>query len=50
MERLGARENAEELARHHAERAVEALQGVELAPEARRDIEEVAHFLLVRDR
>ncbi len=50
IERLGARENAQALAMHHSERAVEALRGVELAPEARRDIEEVAHFLLVRDR
>ena len=50
MERLGARENAQELAAHHSERAVEALRGIELAPEARRDIEDVAHFLLVRDR
>ncbi len=50
MERLGARESAQELAAHHSDRAVRALQGIELAPEARRDIEELAHFLLVRDR
>ncbi len=50
MERLGARESAQELAAHHSERAVEALRGIELAPEARRDIEELAHFLLARDR
>ena len=50
MERLGARESAQELAAHHSARAVEALQGIELAREARRDIEELAHFLLVRDR
>ena len=50
MERLGARESAQEMAAHHSERAVEALRGVELAPRARREIEELAHFLLVRDR
>ena len=50
MERLGARESAQELAAHQSDRAVQALQGLELAPEARRDIEELAHFLLVRDR
>ena len=50
MERLGARENAQEMARHHSQRAVHALRGIELAPGARRDIEELAHFLLVRDR
>ena len=50
MERLGARESAQDLAAHHSERAVQALRGVELAPEARREIEELAHFLVVRDR
>ena len=50
MERLGARENAQDLAAHHSDRAVEALRCIELAPEARREIEELAHFLLVRDR
>ena len=50
MERLGARESAQDLAAHHSERAVQALRGIELAPEARRDIEDLAHFLLVRDR
>lgn len=50
MERLGARESAHELAAYHSRRAVEALGGIELAPEARRDIEELAHFLLARDR
>ena len=50
MERLGARENAQALARYHSERAIEALRGIELTSEARQDIEEVAHFLLVRDR
>lgn len=50
MERLGARESAQELAAHQSDRAVQALQGIELAPEARRDIEDLAHFLLVRDR
>ena len=50
MERVGARESAQELAAHHSGRAVEALRGIELAPEARREIEELAHFLLVRDR
>ena len=50
MERVGARENAQDLAAHHSDRAVQALQGIDLAPEARREIEELAHFLLVRDR
>ena len=50
MERLGAREEAQSLARLHCDRAVAALEQVDLLPEARRDIEEIAHFLLVRDR
>ncbi len=50
MERLGAKEEAQALAKLHSDRAVAALDEVDMLPEARRDIEDIAHFLLVRDR
>ncbi len=49
MERLGTRRSAEELAARHSKQALDALAPVELEPGARRRIEELAHFLLVRD-
>lgn len=48
MERVRAREYAQSLASEYREKALEPLSSVELAPEARRDMEEIAEFLLVR--
>ena len=48
MERVRAREYAQNLAAEHCERALDSLSTVELAPEALQDMEEVVHFLLVR--
>lgn len=50
MERMGVRERAHVEASEWADRAMAALVAVELSPEARRDIEDFTHFLLVRDR
>ena len=49
MRRVGTRERADELTELHAERALGALAPVEMAPDAMRQMEELAHFLLVRD-
>lgn len=49
MDRLGTRRYAEELAASHSEQALEALTKVELETDARRQLEELAEFLLVRD-
>ena len=49
MERAGARERAQEMAAHHCRRALEALSGATLGDAHRRDMEELAHFLLVRE-
>ena len=50
MDRIGAREYAHGEASEWADRALAALAPVELSPQARRDIEDFTHFLLVRDR
>ena len=50
MERVGVREMAQAEAGEWADAAMSALASVELSPQARRDIEEFTHFLLVRDR
>jgi geranylgeranyl diphosphate synthase type I len=48
MERVNARGYAQDLASEHCARAMDALAHVELAPEFRQSLEELAHFLLVR--
>ena len=48
LERIGAQEYAQNLAAEHRQQALESLDGVELAPEVKRDIEDLAQFLLVR--
>lgn len=48
MDSVGAREYAEDLATAHCERALRSLAGVEMPRDARAEIEEMAHFLLVR--
>ena len=50
MERIGVQERAHVEASEWADMAMAALVAVELSPEARRDIEDFTHFLLVRDR
>ena len=50
MERMGVQECAHLEASEWADRAMAALAAVELSREARRDIEDFTHFLLVRDR
>lgn len=50
MERIGVQERAHVEASEWADRAMAALVAVELSAEARRDIEDFTHFLLVRDR
>ena len=49
MEDVGVREYANKLAGKHCENAIEHLSGVEMSDESRKDIEDIAHFLLVRD-
>ena len=49
MDRVRAKEYARELAAEHRDRAMEAVASVELAPHARRDLEEISDFLLARD-
>ena len=49
MDNVKAGECTQSLAAEHCERALERLSSVEMAPESRRDIEEIAHFLLVRE-
>ena len=49
MEAVDTRGHAQSLAAEHCDRALEALAGVELDPDMRRDVEELAHFLLVRE-
>ena len=49
MERVGAKDYAQRLAAEHCELALESLAKVELAPEARQDMVEIAHFLLERE-
>ena len=49
MERLDAKEYAQSLAAKHCDRALSALEMVELSPSIRQESEELVHFLLVRD-
>ena len=49
MDRLGTQEYAQSLAKAHCEKALDAIQGVELSPQARIEIEDLAKFLLTRD-
>ena len=49
MERVRVREYAQRLAQEHCDMAVEALNAVELSPGARQEVEDLAHFLLVRE-
>ena len=48
MGRVGARQYAHDLAAEHHKRALDALESVELSPELRQDMKDVADFLLVR--
>lgn len=48
MDGLGTRGFAHSLATEHCERGLECLEGVEIPPDARNDIEEMAVFLLIR--
>ena len=50
MHRLGTRRRAEDLTERHVGEALDALEPVEMAPGARSQVEELAHFLLVRER
>ena len=50
MDSAGVRERAGVEAAEWADLAMSALAGVELPPDAKRDMEEFAHFLMVRDR
>ncbi len=49
MERVNTQKFAQDLAAEHYEVALEALSSVEIAADTRRDLEKVAHFLLVRE-
>lgn len=49
MDDAGVREYAQGLAVEHCEQAMRHLSSVETAPESRRGIEEIAHFLLLRE-
>ena len=50
MDGIGVRDHAQSLAAEHCDRALEAVSSIEMAPGTRRELEELAHFLLVRDR
>ena len=49
MDKVKAMQFAQDLASEHAEQATDALAATELAPGAREHIEELTHFLLVRE-
>jgi len=49
MERIGTRDQAQALAQRHCDDALAALEGVALSPQAQEEIEDLAHFLLVRE-
>lgn len=49
MDRCKTRESAQSLAAEHRDLALEAAAGVEMSPQARGDLEELAEFLLVRE-
>ena len=48
MERVNVKGYAQKLAQEHSDMAMEALSGVELAPDIRRETEDLVRFLLVR--
>ena len=50
MEKIGVRESAQAEANWWADEAMRSIEHIELAAESRREIEELTHFLLVRDR
>ena len=50
MERIGVRDDAQAEASWWADEAMRSIERVELSAESRREIEELTHFLLVRDR
>lgn len=50
IEKQGAKEESQDLAKYYTDKALMALTDIKLKPRAKRDIEELAHFLLVRDR
>ena len=50
MDRLDVKNQAQQEAEKYANVALECLAPVELSREARQDVEDLAHFLLVRDR
>ena len=49
MDGIGVKDHAQSLAAQHCERALEAVGSVALAPGTRQELEELAHFLLVRE-
>ena len=49
LEGVGARQYCESLARKHCEAAIASINSAEVPPEAIRDMEQVAQFLLVRE-
>jgi geranylgeranyl diphosphate synthase type I len=49
MENVGAKEFAQSLVAEHSKLALDALAAVELEPQARKDLTDVAHFLQVRE-
>jgi geranylgeranyl diphosphate synthase type I len=50
MDRLDVKNQAQQEAEKYANVALESLAPVELSREARQEVEDLAHFLLVRDR
>jgi geranylgeranyl diphosphate synthase type I len=50
LARLGTSEYVQSIAQNHAARALEALDGIELVPGAREEIQELVEFLLTRQR
>ncbi|MEJ2288423.1 MAG: polyprenyl synthetase family protein [Deinococcales bacterium] len=50
LDDLGTRERAMQLAESHRDRALELLDSLPVDPEARTDLEAIAHFLTERDR
>ena len=49
MDGIGVKDDAQSLAAQHCDRALEAVSSVALAPGSRQELEELAHFLLVRE-
>ena len=49
MDRVATKDYAQRLAEEHSEQAMEALDAVELPPESRQEVEDLLHFLLVRE-